>query len=153
VKLRCAARDLDEEKFNERKTGWVPWISASAQSRRAAVPTGDARHGRDLWPTERPSPATSKAEKKAWIDLVKDLADIYPHTRCRFDYGMDESRIWNRGRSVDREHASTRVHYWMETAHLAKYVCTPPNISISIIWVAPREQRCAATASTAAAEQ
>jgi hypothetical protein len=38
-------------------------------------------------------------------------------------------------------------------AHLAEYVCTPPNISKSIIRVASREQRCAVTTSTAAAEQ
>jgi hypothetical protein len=88
------------------------------------------------------------------MDLVKDhLADIYPHTRCRFNYGILENRIWNRERSVDRENASARVHYWMETAHLAEYVCTLPNISISIIRVAPREQRCAATTSAAAAAQ
>jgi hypothetical protein len=39
----------------------------------------------------------------------------------------------------------------METAHLAEYVCTPLNISISIIRVAPHKQRCAATTSAAAA--
>jgi hypothetical protein len=41
----------------------------------------------------------------------------------------------------------------METAHLAEYICTPPNISISIVRVAPREQRCAATTSAAAAAE
>jgi hypothetical protein len=41
----------------------------------------------------------------------------------------------------------------LETAHLAEYIRTPPNISISIIRVAPREQRCAATTFAAAIEQ
>jgi hypothetical protein len=96
-----------------------------------AVPTVDARHVRDLWPIEGPSPCYIQGWEEG-MDLVKDhLADIYPHTRCRFNYGILENRIWNRERSVDRENASARVHYWMETAHLAEYVCTPPNISIS----------------------
>jgi hypothetical protein len=118
-----------------------------------AVPTVDASHGRDLWPTERPSPCYIQGWEEG-MDLVKDhLADIYPHTRrTRFDYGILENRISNGERSVDRENASTQqVYYWMETAHRAEYICTPPNISISVIRVAPREQRCAATTSTAAA--